>query len=131
MNYKNLIHLIIYAFVQLGWIVRIYSALEHDDNQAGNLNLKKMFADYPFVDLCNVTRVLEVRNITRPLFPMTWRFLPLMDPLVDHFMSRDSDAMISTREVTAVNKWLTDSDATFHMMRDHPGHCAVGIIGGK
>ena len=89
-----------------------------------------MFADYPFVDLCNVTRVLEVRNITRPLFPITWRFLPLMDPTVDRMLPRDSDSLITAREVEAVREWLTDSNATFHLMRDHWGHCSTEILGG-
>ena len=85
---------------------------------------------YPFVDICNVTEVLENLNITRPLFPMTWRFLPLLDPLVDNFLSRDSDAIITMREVAAVNQWLKKSNATFHLMRDHPSHCGVKILGG-
>ena len=89
-----------------------------------------MFADYPFVDLCYVTRVLEIRNISRPLFPMTWRFLPLMDPTVDRMLPRDSDSLITAREVEAVREWLTDSNATFHLMRDHWGHCSTDILGG-
>ena len=103
--------------------------LEHGD-QVGSLKLKELFDDYPFVDLCNVTRVLQVHNITRPLFPMTWRFLPLMDPTGAHFLSRDSDTLISMREVTVVNQWLRESNATFHLMRDHPGHCSTAILGG-
>jgi len=117
------------SFQNQGWIMRIYSTMEHGDH-VGNLKLKEMFADYPFVDLCNVTRVLEVRNISRPLFPMTWRFLPLMDPTVDRMLPRDSDSLITVREVEAVREWLTDSNATFHLMRDHWGHCSTEILGG-
>ena len=104
--------------------------LEHGD-QVGSLKLKELFDDYPFVDLCNVTRVLEVRNITQPLFPMTWRFLPLMDPTVARMLPRDSDSLITVREVEAVREWLTESNATFHLMRDHWGHCSTDILGGK
>ena len=109
--------------------MRIYSALE-DGDQVGNLKLRELFNSYPFVDLCNVTRIMELINLNRPLFPMTWRFLPLLDPTVDRFMSRDTDSHISGREVDAVRQWLTESNATFHLMRDHVWHC-VEILGGK
>ena len=81
------------------------------------------------MDLCNVTRVLELRGINKPLFPMTWRFLPLIDPTVDRLLPRDSDSHISSREVTAVRQWMNDSKKTFHLMRDHMWHC-VEILGG-
>ena len=109
--------------------MRVYLALE-PGNQLGNLKLKELLDQYPFVDLCNVTRVLEVRNITRPLFPMTWRFLPLMDTTVDRMLSRDIDNLITTREVEAVRQWLVGSKATFHIMRDHLGHCPTFILAG-
>jgi hypothetical protein len=61
---------------------------------------------------------------------MTWRFLPLLDPLVDRFMSRDTDSELILREIDAVRQWLNASDATFHAMRDHPWHCTTEILGG-
>ena len=97
--------------------------------KVGTLRLKELFNNYPFVDLCNVTRVLELRGINKPLFPMTWRFLPLIDPTVDRLLPRDSDSHISSREVTAVRQWMNDSKKTFHLMRDHMWHC-VEILGG-
>ena len=103
--------------------MRVYTPLGHDD-QLSYFKLKEFFGKFSFVDLCNVTQVFEVHNITRPIFPMTWRFLPLMDPLVDRILSRDSDTIISKREVTAVRQWLNNSTATFHLMRDHQLHCA-------
>jgi len=112
--------------MELGWTVRIYSPLEDHQN---NKILKEIFKDYPFVDLCNITRVIELLNTTDPLHPMTWRFLPLLDPTVDLFMSRDSDSLIWQREVDAVSEWLHQSQATFHIMRDHKMHFAY-ILGG-
>ena len=111
--------------------MRVYTPLEHGD-QVGNFKLKDFFAKFSFVDLCNVTRVFEVHKITRPIFSITWRFLPLMDPLVDTILSRDSDTIISKREVTVVRQWLTNSTATFHLMRDHQLHCApsMAFLGG-
>ena len=113
-----------------GWILRVYSPLGAGDAM-GNVKLKTFFADYPFVDLCNVTRVLELHNISQSIFPMTWRFLPLMDPMVDAFVSRDCDTLMTKREAEAVRFWLTNSSATFHMMRDHTGHCGPAILGGE
>ena len=59
---------------------------------------------------------------------MTWRFLPLLDPSVDCFMSRDTDSKVLKREADAVNEWL-QSPSTFHVMRDHEQHC-VPMLGG-
>ncbi len=95
----------------------------------GNLKLTTFFDSYPFVDLCNVTKIMKQVNITRPIFQMTWRFLPLLDPTVDRFMSRDSDSRIIDREVDAVRQWLTESNATFHVMRDNVHH-DIEILGG-
>ena len=107
------------------WEVRIYYSTLDDDGHLTNL-----LTGYPFVDLCNVTRITQSMNISRPLFPMTWRFLPLLDRNVDRLLSRDTDSHIFSREVDAVQQWLTESNATFHLMRDHSMHC-VEILGGN
>ena len=109
--------------------MRVYSDLR-PDGSSENLKLMKLFEPYPFVDLCNVTRVLEIHNVTRRLFPMTWRFLPLMDPTVDRMLSRDMDSVITVREVAAVDQWHNKSNATFHLMHDHPDHCSSYFLGG-
>ncbi len=54
--------------------------------------------------------------------------LPLLDDLVDTFMSWDADSPIIPREEDAVREWLS-GDKIFHVMRDHPSHC-VSILGG-
>ena len=95
-----------------------------------NLKIKKLFEDYPFVHLCNVSRVLEMRNLSRPLFPMTWRFLPLLDPMVDKMLCRDMDSLVTAREVAATTQWLNNTK-TFHLMHDHPFHCSSNFLGGK
>ena len=43
-------------------------------------------------------------------------FQILGDDFVDFFMSRDIDAWVTGRELTAVNDWLT-SNTLFHIMR--------------
>ena len=51
-----------------------------------------------------------------------WRFVPIFDPLVSEFHSRDLDSIVSQREVAAVNDWLAAENKTFHIMRDHKQH---------
>lgn len=59
---------------------------------------------------------------------MFWRFEPASDSRVEVMISRDCDSRITQREVAAVNQWL-ESDAMFHIMRDHPWH-GTQILGG-
>ena len=99
-------------------MVRIY----HNLSDASVLDWK-----LNHVDLCNVTAIRDEHRLG-DMFAMTWRFLPLIDPLVDVFMSRDADSPIIDREVVAVKQWLA-SDAIFHALRDHPQHCMPFLAG--
>ena len=63
------------------------------------------------------------------LEPTLWRVLPLSDPLVDIFHSRDLDSRPSEREMAAVNEFHESSAATFHTMRDHKQHHHGIILG--
>lgn len=99
-----------------GWIMRIYHNLT--DSQMVNYLCQLEC----YVDLCHVDRIrtdeLSAELIQR-LNPRMWRFLVMVDPLVDRFLSRDIDSEIIPREVAAVQQWL-NSNYTFHVMRDHP-----------
>merc|ERR1712018_1118233 len=53
---------------------------------------------------------------------MLWRFLPLLDQLVDVVLVRDLDSRLSAREAAAVTDWLNDTQFAVHVMRDHPSH---------
>jgi len=64
----------------------------------------------------------------RKMHAMTWRFLPLGDPMVDIFISRDLDSRVSSRERKAVEEW-EHSNLSLHTMRDHPYH-GVPFLGG-
>lgn len=57
------------------------------------------------------------------------RFLPMCDPEVDVFISRDCDSRLSDREYQAVEEWLA-SDKQFHAMRDHEAHRFPPVLGG-
>lgn len=54
--------------------------------------------------------------------------MPIGDPLVDIFVSRDLDSPIIDREREAVKIW-EKSDKILHYMRDHPYH-RYPILGG-
>lgn len=103
-----------------------------------------VYCDNPWVDLCNINtlwRRLSKRK--RKLFPdfrpvtgekisnlnrRIWRFLPLLDPWSDIVLTRDIDALITNREIAALDQWLA-SNFTFHVMRDHQGHKAHILAG--
>ena len=59
---------------------------------------------------------------------MFWRFEAASDPDVEVMISRDCDSRPSLREAAAVEEWMR-SHFQFHIMRDHPAHCAL-ILGG-
>ena len=59
---------------------------------------------------------------------MFWRFYPIESTDIDIFLSRDADSRISDREMDLINEWI-ESDKTFHIIRDHPGH-RIEILGG-
>ena len=48
---------------------------------------------------------------------------------VSIFVSRDLDSRFGDRESAAVSEWLSSSNSSFHVMRDHPEH-AVPMLGG-
>lgn len=58
---------------------------------------------------------------------MLWRILPLWDPLVSHFVSRDSDSAPSPRERVMVEEWEASGKA-LHTIHDHHQHS--GMMGG-
>lgn len=57
-----------------------------------------------------------------------WRFLVASDPIVDFFMVRDADSLISVREKVAVDEWIS-SDKDFHLLRDFYTHSELILAG--
>ena len=52
------------------------------------------------------------------IYPLNWRFLPLLDPQVDILLVRDLDSDITEREVEAVKEFL-NSDKVFSVLSFH------------
>lgn len=59
---------------------------------------------------------------------MFWRFLPASDPDIEIMISRDGDSLLSHREKSCVDEWIS-SDKGFHIIRDHCYHSQT-VMGG-
>ena len=59
---------------------------------------------------------------------MSWRYGPILNNLSECCIIRDSDSVISVREVGLIKDWL-NSSYNFHIIRDHPLH-NMPIMGG-
>lgn len=90
-----------------GWICRFYM----DDT------VPKDIVDKLYLLNCEI--VYRARSVD--FLALFWRFEPLFDNDVSHFIVRDSDARLDCREKKAVDEWL-ESGKTVHIMRDHPNH---------
>jgi len=111
----------------LSWTMRLYYDL--DDGDPMEKSLCELACSRPQLDLCHVRRLPgnPVQDASS-LFAMTWRFLPVLDPQVSVYLSRDLDSRFGKREAAAVEEWL-QSGAAVHTMRDHPQH-GVPLLGG-
>ncbi|XP_068213707.1 uncharacterized protein [Palaemon carinicauda] len=111
------------------FVMRVYHNVGPEDEK-GRREMCRAYCDFPHLDFCNV------RELPEPWFDFSakqkvgtmWRFLTLMDPLVDTTMFRDLDSYVLPREVAAVDEWLW-SDSPYHVMRDHPLHNAQILAG--
>jgi hypothetical protein len=78
----------------------------------------------------------EVTIVTNPTCRwegLFWRFWAFDDPSVDVVLVRDVDSPLTPRERVAVEDWLYNSDAPFHVVRDLPTHTnpiMAGLWGG-
>jgi len=101
-----------------GWLLRLY--VDHHSLDPATMDHLMDLASDPAMDLCigieHEGLELSSRN------GMLWRFLPLLDQLVDVVLVRDLDSRLSAREAAAVAEWLNDTQFAVHVMRDHPSH---------
>ena len=123
-----------------GWTIRIYHNIREQPGPEMEAfrNLCDIYCRYSNVDLCSVPQLIDrigVNNTTpidpqllKGLNPKMFRYLVMMDPDVDTFISRDVDSIIWRREVDAVHQWL-QSNYTFHLMRDHTFHGSIILAG--
>jgi len=113
-----------------GWRIRIYHNIS-DDELDQLSNMCQIYCRYPHVDFCNTNNLPVIGDLNhRSQNGMVWRFLPLGDPTVGKFLSRDLDSWILPREREAVREWENSNKLyQFHLIRDHPYHRVV-MLGG-
>ena len=63
-----------------------------------------------------------------PVNGLFWRFMVSDDSTVSHFLCRDADSRLNSRERAAVDAWLA-SGLPFHVMRDHIMHTDLMLAG--
>ncbi|XP_066989631.1 uncharacterized protein [Macrobrachium rosenbergii] len=105
-----------------GFVMRVYHNVGPEDEK-GQREICQAFCDIPLLDFCDVSA------LPSPWFDFgdqqkvgtLWRFLTLLDPLVDATLFRDLDSYVLPREAAAVEEWLR-SNSSYHVMRDHPLH---------
>ena len=101
-----------------GWTMRLYHDLTKEDPLLQDLC--SLACSNNHLDLCYVRNLpgTPFQDASR-VFPMNWKFFPVIDEQVSVMLPRDLDSIVSEREAAAVSEWL-QSNASFHIMRDHP-----------
>ena len=80
-----------------GFTMRLYYEVLDPEGDAMQ-ELCHIACEDPSFDLCDPLHNPKLGNAT-VLYPLLWRFLPVIDRQVDVFLSRDLDSRISEREV--------------------------------
>jgi len=109
-----------------GWTMRLYYQVNEYQGDVMK-QLCELACNNMELDICDATTNSKLGNAAI-LYPLIWRFLPVIDRQVDYFLSRDLDSRISEREVACVDEFLK-SESLIHVMRDHPAHGA-SMLGG-
>lgn len=91
-----------------GWEIWLYVDEAVPDNLKSDWSLKGV-------------NIIEKKSLRGGWSGSYWRFLPIANPEVERFISRDLDAMIEWREANAVHEWCS-THYKFHVMRDHKTH---------
>ena len=103
-----------------GWIMRIYYDKSINQSIICDYECLKDEVTGKYTNICNINEIPFGNPVktwdAQYMHSMKWRFLPIGDPFVDMFISRDLDSWIIEREVAAVKEWF-NSNTLFHVMR--------------
>ena len=80
-----------------GWTMRLYYQVNEYQGDVMK-QLCELACNNMELDICDATANSKLGNAAI-LYPLIWRFLPVIDRQVDYFLSRDLDSRISEREV--------------------------------
>ena len=98
-----------------GWKVRVYI-------DQGHYAIDKIKREWPDVEVVEKTKVPGSRG-------MFWRLEAAYDTGYTHAIIRDVDSRLTEREASLVKLWV-ESGKALHIIRDHPAHNGVPILGG-
>ena len=80
-----------------GWTMRVYYQVNEYQGEVMK-KLCELVCSEPELDICDANANPKLGNASM-LYPLLWRFLPVIDRQVDYFLSRDLDSRISVRGV--------------------------------
>lgn len=90
---------LVHKFYGPEWVVRLYYEIPKESHYMSELC--DLACSNPNLDICDANFNPKLGN-TSILFPLIWRFLPVIDVDVDTYLSRDLDSRISPREVNFI-----------------------------
>ncbi|CAF4601910.1 unnamed protein product, partial [Rotaria sp. Silwood2] len=109
------------------WIIRLYI-----DFTGSTKSQQEFLYNFSNVDICDIHNMPMFGSSLVSYLPgKMWRFLPIFDPFVDFYLSRDLDSPIMKRETETIDMWVSDKQKKyfFHIARDNKQH-TVPILGG-
>lgn len=123
-----------------GWRLRLYTNSEAWGSSdvarskvCGQFCLADSVLDVCFMESLPSSKAINMHNYNvGNKNGMIWRWIPMLDPLVDAFISRDVDQEFVQRDADAVNDWITNpayTELVYHSMHDNPSH-NIPILGG-
>ncbi|CAF4364229.1 unnamed protein product, partial [Rotaria sordida] len=88
------------------WIIRLYI-----DFTGSTKSQKNFLYNFSNIDICDIHNIPMFGSSLVSYLPgKMWRFLPVFDPFVDYFLSRDLDSPIMKRETETIDMWLSDNE---------------------
>ena len=81
-----------------GWTMRVYYQVNEYQGDVMK-KLCEIACSEPELDICDANTNPKLGNASM-LYPLLWRFLPVIDRQVDYFLSRDLDSRINERGVS-------------------------------
>ncbi|CAF4845203.1 unnamed protein product [Rotaria sp. Silwood1] len=109
------------------WIIRLYI-----DFTGSTKSQQDKLYNFSNIDICDIHNLPMFGSSLVSYLPgKMWRFLPIFDPYVDFFLSRDLDSPMMKRETETIDMWTSDKKRRyfFHIARDNKQH-NVPILGG-
>ena len=101
----------------------VWIYISHPDDIDGDIYCK----------LCGMdnVKIINMNDINLSVGKTIWRYIPVFnEDAIEFFITRDLDSALDNgRDLFAVKQWI-ESDCKYHIIRDHPAHAKVHIMGG-